>query len=118
MERAIHNLKAVLIKIRNTCGDEVLAYHWEAMEYLCSLNNYVARASLNNRLTYEDFWGETPNISMIHFKFWELVYYRNWTEKDSKVLMHPRRFMGFAWDVGDPMTFKVLQCHANMKRWA
>ena len=118
VERAIQNLKAGLSKTRNACGAEVLAYHWEAMEYLCSLNNYVARASLNNRLTYEDFWGETPNISMIHFKFWELVYYRNWTEKDSKVLMHPRRFMGFAWDVGDPMTFKVLQCHANMKRWA
>ena len=50
---------------------------------------------------------------MIRFKFWEPVYYRNWTETANKVLMHPRRFMGFAWDVGDPMTFKVLQCHAN-----
>ena len=109
MERAIHNLKAVLIKIRNTCGDEVLAYHWEAMEYLCSLNNYVARASLNNRFPYEAFWGEMPDISMICFKLWKPVYYRNWTEIDGNILMHTGRFMGFAWDVGYPMTFKVLQ---------
>ena len=25
--------------------------------------------------------------------------------------------MGFAWSTGDPMTFKVLQCHADPKRW-
>ena len=52
---------------------------------------------------------------MIRFKFWELVYYRNWTETASKVLMHPGRFMEFAWATGDPMTFKVLQCHADPK---
>ena len=50
---------------------------------------------------------------MIWFKFWELVYYRNWMDKASKVLMHPRRFMGFAWDICDSMTFKVLQYNAN-----
>ena len=96
----------------------MLAYHWEAMEYLCSLNDYVARASIGNRFPYEAFWGETPDISMIHFKFWEPVYYRNWNKTASKVLMHPGRFMGFAWDVGDPMTFKVLQCHADPHKQA
>ena len=59
VERAIQNLKAGLSKIRNACGAKVLRYHWEIMEYLCSLNNYVAQASLGNRLTYEAFWGET-----------------------------------------------------------
>ena len=86
------------------------------MEYLCSVNNYVDRARLGNRFPYEAFWGETPDISMIWFKFWEPVYYWNWTETASKVFMHPGRFMGFAWSTGDPMTFKVLQCHANPKR--
>ena len=118
VESAIHILKEGLSKIRNACEAEVLAYHWEAMEYLCSMNNYVSRESLNNRFLYETFWGETPEISMIRFKLWEPVYYQNLTETASKVLMHPGRFMGFAWDVGDPMTFKVLQCHANPKRRA
>ena len=52
---------------------------------------------------------------MIRFKFWEPVYYRNWTETAGKVCMHPGRFMGFAWETGDPMTFKVLQCNADPK---
>ena len=53
---------------------------------------------------------------MIWFKFWEPVYYRNCTKTASKVLMHPRRSVGFAWSTGDPMTFKVLQCYADSKR--
>ena len=58
VERAIQHLKAGLIKIRNSCGKGVLAYYWEAMDYLCSLTNYVDRASLGNQLPFEYFWGE------------------------------------------------------------
>ena len=50
-----------------------------------------------------------PDISMIRFKLWEPVYYRNCTNKAGNFIMHPGRFMGFAWNIGDPMTFKVLQ---------
>ena len=52
---------------------------------------------------------------MIRFKFWEPVYYQNWTETAGKVLMHPGKFMGFAWATRYPMTFNVLQCHADPK---
>ena len=86
------------------------------MENLCILNNYDAGECLKKRLPYEAFWRKTPDILMIRFKFLVLVYYRKWTKIASKVLMHPGSFMGFAWDVGDPMTFKVLQCHTNPKR--
>ena len=55
---------------------------------------------------------------MIRFKFWEPVYYRNWTKTAGKLLMQPGRFMGFAWATGDPMNFKVLQCHADPKIWS
>ena len=27
--------------------------------------------------------------------------------------MHPGRFVGFAFNVGDPITFKVLQCNED-----
>ena len=50
---------------------------------------------------------------MIWFKFWETLYYRKWVGKAGKVLMHPRRFIGFTWNIGDSMTFKVLQCNEN-----
>ena len=57
LEREIQNLKAGFSKIRDDYGAKVLAYHWEAMEYLFRINNYVAWASLGNRLPYESFWG-------------------------------------------------------------
>ena len=86
------------------------------MEYLCGINNYIAQARLGNRLPFEAFWGETPDISMIQFKLWDPVYYRNWTDKAGKVLMHPGRFIGFAWIIGDPMTFRLLQCNDDMNK--
>ena len=30
--------------------------------------------------------------------------------------MHPGRLMGFSWNVGDPMTFKVLQCNEDPQK--
>ena len=113
VELAIQNLKAGCSEIRNACGTEVLDYNCEMMEYFCDINNYVARSSLNNRLPYKAFWGETEGISTIHFKFCQPVYFRNWTDKSGKVLMHPGMFVGFAWNVGNPMTFKVLQYNNN-----
>ena len=86
------------------------------MEYLCDVNNYVSQFRLNNRLPYEAFWGERPDTPMIRFKFWDPVYFLNWTDKACKVLMHSRRFMGFAWNIGDPMTFKVLQCNTDLHK--
>ena len=79
------------------------------MEYLCGLNDHIAWARLGNRLSFEAFWGETPDILMIRLKILKPVYYRNWTDKVGKVLMNPGRFVGFAWNVSNPMTFKVLQ---------
>ena len=53
---------------------------------------------------------------MIRFNFWEPVYYQNWTDKAGKIIMHTGRFVGFAWIIGDPMTFKVLQCNEDLRR--
>ena len=72
--------------------------------------SHVSWVSLNNLLHYESFWGEMPDISMIWFKLWGPLYFRNWDDKSGKVVMHPGVFMGFACNIGDPMTFKVLQC--------
>ena len=48
---------------------------------------------------------------MIRLKFWEAVYCRKWTDKSVEVLIHSGRFLGFAWNIGNHMTFKVLQCN-------
>ena len=73
VKRAIQKFKAGLSKIRNDCGTGALEYHCEAMDYLCDINNCVARVSLGNRLPFEAFGGEMPDISMIRFKVWDPV---------------------------------------------
>ena len=86
------------------------------MQYLYNINNYVASEILGNRLPFESFWGETPDMSMIRSKFWEPVYYRTWMDKTCKVIMHPGRFMRFAWNIGDYITFKVPYCNKNLHK--
>ena len=86
------------------------------MDYLFGLNNHVALESLNNCLPYEAFGEEAPDISIICFKFWDPVYLQNWTNKVINDFMHPGRFMGFAWNIGDPMTFKELQCNTDLHK--
>ena len=113
VKHAIQNLKFGCSKIGNSCGTGVLAYSYNMMEYCCNVNNYVARSSLNKCLLYETFWGETPYISMLRFKFWELVYFRNWTDKYWKVLMHPGIFVGLAWNFVNHINFKALHCNTD-----
>ena len=50
---------------------------------------------------------------MIWLELWEPVYYRKWNDKAGKVLMHPGRFEGLAWNVGNTMIFKVFQCNED-----
>ena len=107
---SIKILKAGISKIRNSCRTGVLAYHFNKMDYLCYINNYAARVNLGKRLPFEAFWGETPDISMIRFKFWDPVYYLNCTDKEGKVIIRPGRFLGFTCNIGEPMTFKLIQC--------
>ena len=39
------------------------------------------------------------------------MYYWKCKDKSVKVVMHPGRFVGSAWSIGDPVNFKVLHCN-------
>ena len=54
---------------------------------------------------------------MIRFKFWEPVYFRNWTDKAGKVVIHPGLFMGFTWIVGYPIISKVPWGNPYPHKW-
>ena len=53
---------------------------------------------------------------MIRFKFWEPVYYQDWTDKSGTVLMNPGRFAGVACNIGESMNFKVLQFNEDLHK--
>ena len=68
--KSIQGIQSGVSKIMNACGVGVMAYKCDMWEYICDVNKYVAWDSLDNSLPYEVFWGETPDISIICFKFW------------------------------------------------
>ena len=55
VELGIWDIKRGIRKNRNACGTGPLKYDDGMWEYLCDVNNYVARVSINNRLPYEFF---------------------------------------------------------------
>ena len=66
----------------------------------------MAQKSLKWQTPLESFCGETPDLSIIRFKFYEPVWYREWSAKAGEILLFKGRFMGIAWNVGDALTYK------------
>ena len=89
--------------------------------YVAFILNRMALKSLNWRTPLEAHSGETPDISIImRFKFFEPVYYSNVeVTKGSSGLGNERgneirgHFVGFAENVGHPMTFRVYNPETN-----
>ena len=73
--------------------------------------NRTAEESLGWQPPLEVLTGQTIDISIILcFMFWDVVYVSKYEtkevgDKDSEIRGH---FVGFAWNVGHAMTFKIL----------
>ena len=99
--------KGVISKIKQVTGcDDKYAY--DMWQHISDVDNHMARKSLKWQTPLESFCGETPDLSIIRFKFYEPVWYREWSAKAGEILLFKGRFMGIAWNVGDALTYKVL----------
>jgi hypothetical protein len=78
-------------------------------QHLSDCHNHTALASLKWRTPIETADGDTPDISVFRFHFWESVWYLHKTSlmKDRKWMRG--RFVGVAWHTGDSLCYKV-QC--------
>jgi hypothetical protein len=82
--------------------------YWDyATEYAVDLINHIAVRRLNWRTPYEVLYGETPDISVFRFIFYEPVYYLEPNVQFSKPNMLPGRFLGIARTTGDSFTFVI-----------
>jgi Reverse transcriptase (RNA-dependent DNA polymerase) len=81
-----------------------------ALQYVCTIQNHTAVASLNHRTPIEWLLGYTPDITvLLQFQFWEPVYYARYDAKfPSDSTEDLGRFIGIAENVGNAMTFKIL----------
>ena len=78
--------------------------------------NFTAEKSLGGRPPLQFLEGQTLDISiLLCFMFWDVVYVSRYDDKDYKGQIGSTksseirgRFVGFAWNVGHALTFKVL----------
>ena len=72
------------------------------------LNSILARKSLGWRTAHELHWGDTPDISMFRFYFWQPVWYYNPNVAFPSPKMLKGRFLGFAQNVADSFCYLIL----------
>ena len=71
------------------------------------MRNHLASRKLDCRTATERLTGNTPDISIFRFHFWEEIEYFNPTTKQPEHGWLPGRFLGIAWDVGDHLTYFI-----------
>ena len=85
-----------------------LDYWCFCIEYVVVLNSILARKSLGWRTAHELHWGDTPDISMFRFCFWQPVWYYNPNVAFPSPKMLKGRFLGFAQNVADSFCYLIL----------
>jgi hypothetical protein len=69
--------------------------------------NHTASRKLGWKTPFEAHYGDTPDISVFRFEFWEPVYYHDPHLKFPHPNLLPGRFLGIARTTGDTFTFYV-----------
>ena len=95
-------------KFKQVCGLKGNEYLFDMWTHYSDVDNHLARKSLNWRTPLEAFTGETPDLSVLRFKFYEPVWYREWSQPTGDIKMFKGRFLGMAWNVGDAMCYRII----------
>ena len=71
------------------------------------VRNHLASRKLDWRTPTERLTGNTPDISVFRFHFWQPIEYFDHSVKQPDDGWLPGRFLGIAWESGDSMTYHV-----------
>lgn len=78
-------------------------------KHLCDCHNHTSLASLGWKTPMEAMTGDTPDISIFRFHFWEPVWFKAVTNVTTKQIVWVKgRFRGIAWATGDTMCYNVV----------
>ena len=86
------------------------------LQWIADVMNHTAEKSLGWRTPLQVLTGQTTDISiLLVFLFWDVVYVPRYTDSEYSGLVGSEqsseirgRFVGFAFDVGHALTFKIL----------
>ena len=84
-----------------------LSFWCYCMQHMVDCLNHTALRKLGWRTPIERIFGNTPDISMFRFVFWESVLYFEPIAKFPKPTFLPGRFLGIAWNHGDAFTYRI-----------
>ena len=105
-ERGIGDLATMVKRCMRTFNVPI-SRHSYCQKWCADIRNHLASRKLNWRTPKEKLTGETPDISLFRFHFWELIEYYDPNEKQPHDGWKKGRFLGIAWDSGDYMTYKI-----------
>jgi hypothetical protein len=84
-----------------------LSRHAWCQKWCCDVRNHLASRKLGWRTATEKLTGDTPDISVFRFHFWEPIeYYEPCTKQPGDGWLKGR-FLGIAWDSGDSLTYYI-----------
>ena len=105
-ERKIRDVKnRVMLTLRY--ANAPLVFWCYCLMFIVDCLNHTAHRGLGWRTPKERIDGETPDISVFRFYFWQPVWYYEPTAKYPSPNFLPGRFVGIAWDHGDAFTYKI-----------
>ena len=108
VERFVQEAKQAVTRIRQATGQDDNAHIFDMWSHISDVDNHMSRKSLKWRTPLEVFTGETPDLSIFRFKWFDPVFYREWTAESGSIKLLPGRFLGISWNVGDSLCMKVL----------
>ena len=77
------------------------------MRFIVDCLNHTVSARTNWRTLIELLHGDTPDISMFRFEFWQPVEVYDNVAPFPTHNMIDARFIGIAWESGDALTYRV-----------
>jgi len=108
VERAWQSLQVQHDYFMNTTTSPKEYVHGLA-KHLCDFNNHTAHSGLNWRTPMEVMSGDTPDISVFRFRFYEQIWYPSTPNVTFKQQSWEKgRVLGVAWTTGDAMTYVVV----------
>ena len=102
------NAKNKLIKLFHETPHAPIHYWCYGLEHIDHLSGYLANKSLNGRTPREALLGETPDISVFRFRWFQPVWYYSPDTSFPEDKMIPGFFLGVAPSVGDGFSYKLL----------
>lgn len=105
-ERRIGHVKSLtILNLRKYRAN--LRYWCDCMRWVKDCINFSAMKSKGYQVPIEMKTGETADLSMFRYHFWQPIHYYEPNAPFPEPNLLPGRWLGIAWDTGDRLTYRI-----------